>query len=101
MRNSKNLERESYDWFLWCSIKCDTHSFHWKSFATALLKRFHDKENDDPCNKFMYLKQKGNINDYTHEWEVLAIRKNKFTYEKLLKMYICGVKDYICSEIKP
>jgi len=48
----------------------------------------------------MHLKQKGNINDYTHEWEVLATRQCGFTDEQLLKIYICGLKDYICSEIK-
>jgi hypothetical protein len=31
---------------------------------------------------------------------VLATRQSGFTDEQLLKMYICGLKDYICSEIK-
>ena len=48
----------------------------------------------------MHLKQKGNINDYTYEWEVLAKRKCGFTDEKIIKMYICGLKYYIRSEIK-
>jgi hypothetical protein len=30
----------------------------------------------------------------------LATRQSGFTDEQLLKMYICGLKDYICSEIK-
>jgi hypothetical protein len=51
-------------------------------------------------NKFMHLKQKGNVNDYMHEWEVLATRQCGFTDEQLIKMYMCGLKDYICSEIK-
>jgi hypothetical protein len=80
--------------------KCDARSFHWKSFTTALLKRFHDEEDDDLYNKFVHLKQKGSVNDYTHEWEVLATRQSGFTDEQLLKMYICGLKDYIRSEIK-
>jgi hypothetical protein len=51
-------------------------------------------------NKFVHLKQKGSVNDYTHEWEVLATRQCGFTDGQLLKMYICGLKDYIRSEIK-
>jgi hypothetical protein len=47
----------------------------------------------------VHLKQKGNINDYTHKWEVLATRQCGFTDEQLIKMYICGLKDYIRSEI--
>jgi hypothetical protein len=68
--------------------------------TTALLKRFYDEEDNDLYNTFVHLKQKGSVNDYTHEWKVLATRKNGFTYERLLKTYICGLKDYICSEIK-
>jgi hypothetical protein len=35
------------------------------------------------------------MNNYTHEWEVLETRLCGFTDEKLLKMYICGLQDYI------
>jgi hypothetical protein len=67
MITSNSVEGEAYDFYLWCSRKCDSRSFHWKNFTTTLLKIFHDKENDDLYNKFIHLKQKGNINDYTHE----------------------------------
>jgi hypothetical protein len=78
MTSSNNLEGESYDWFLWWSRKCDDNSFHWKSFTTALLKRFHDKEDDDLYKKFMHLKQKRNVNDYSYECEVMKTRKSGF-----------------------
>jgi hypothetical protein len=100
MTTSNSLEGEAYDWYLLWSRKCDAHSFHWNNFITTLFKIFYDKEDDDLYNKFIHLKQKGNINNYTHEWEVLATRQCGFTDEKLIKMYICGLKDYICSEIK-
>jgi hypothetical protein len=74
MTASNSLEGEAYDWYLWWSGKCEARSFHWKNFTT-LLKRFHDEEDDDLYNKFMHLKQKGNVNNYTHEWEVLATRQ--------------------------
>jgi hypothetical protein len=74
MTTSNTLEGEAYDWYLWWSRKCDAHSFHWKNFTTTLLKRFHDKEDNDLYNKFVHLKQKGNLNDYTNEWKVLAMR---------------------------
>jgi hypothetical protein len=79
---------------------CDALSFHWKNFTTALLKRFHDKKDDDLYNKFVHIKHKGIINEYTHECEVLETRKRGFIDEQLLKMYICGLKDYIHREIK-
>jgi len=66
----------------------------------TLLKRFHDEEDDDLYNNFVHLKHKGSINDYTHEWEVIAKRQCRFTDEQLLKMYICGLKHYSRIEIK-
>jgi hypothetical protein len=74
------LEGEAYDWFLWWFEKCDIHSFHWQNFTTALLKRFHNEEEDDVYTKFARLKQKGNVNGYTHEWEVLATKQTGLSY---------------------
>jgi hypothetical protein len=93
MTTSNSLEGEAYDWYLWWSKKCDARSFNWQNFTAALLKRFHDEEDDDLYNKFMHLKQKASVNDYTHEWEVSATRQRGFTDEQLLKMYICGLKE--------
>jgi hypothetical protein len=100
MTTSNSIEGEAYDWYLWWSRKCDARSFHWKNFTTTLLKIFHDEEDEALYNKFMHLKHNENINDYTHEWEVLETRKCGFTNEKLIKMHICGLKDYIRNEIK-
>lgn len=55
----------------------------------SLLKMFYDEEEDDIYEKFVHLKQAGSVSDYTHEWEVLAIRQRGF------KMYRCGLKEYI------
>jgi hypothetical protein len=49
-----------------------------KTFTTSLLKRFHDEEEDELYTKFGHIKQKGNANDFTHEWEVLATRQIGF-----------------------
>ena len=65
MTTSNSLEGEAYDWYLWWSGKCNVRSFQWNFFVAALLKRFYDEE-DDLYNKFINLKQKGNVNDYTH-----------------------------------
>jgi len=100
MTTSNSLEGEAYDWYLWWSGKCNVCSFQWKNFVAALLKIFYDEEEDDLYNKFNHLKQKGNVNDYTHEWKVLVTRHDEFTAKQLLKMYICGLKYYIRSEVK-
>lgn len=99
MISSNNLEAEAYDWFVWWSGKCNARSFHWKPFVDALLKRLYDKEKDDVYEKFVHLKQKGSVSEYTHEWEVQATRQKGFTDEHLLKMYRCGL-EHICAELK-
>jgi len=85
---SNNLEGEAFDWLLRWSGKCDARSFYWQNFTSALLQRFEDEEEDDLYTKFVHLKQKGNINDYSHEWEVLATRQSGFLDEQLLKKVI-------------
>jgi hypothetical protein len=37
----------------------------------CVIKKVHDEEEDDLYTKFIHLKKKRNVNDYTHEWEVL------------------------------
>jgi len=100
MTASNYLEAEAYDWFLWWSNKCAIRSFNWKKFKSVFLKRFHDEEEDDVYERFIHLKQKGLVSEYIHEWEVLAIRQRGFSDEELLKMYRCGLKDYIQEELK-
>lgn len=75
MTTSNYLEVEAYDWFLWWSNKCAANSFNWENFKNVLLKKFPDEEEDDIYEKFVHLKQKGWVSEYTHEWEVLAIRQ--------------------------
>lgn len=94
------LEAEAYDWFLWWSSKCMGCLFNWKNFKNALLKRFHDEEENDVYERFVHLKQKGSMSEYTRDWEVLALRQRGFSDEELLKMYHCGLKDYIREELK-
>lgn len=65
-----------------------------------MLKRFHDKEEDDVYERFIHLKQKGTVSECIHEWEVLVVRKRGCSDEELLKTYHCGLKNYIREELK-
>jgi hypothetical protein len=46
------------------------------------------------------LQQTGTINEYTHEWEVLATRFPDLIEDQLLKLYISGLKPIICNELR-
>lgn len=52
------------------------------------LKRFYNVERDDTITRFTYLQQTWTINEYTHEWQVLATRVPNLTEDQLLKLYI-------------
>eukprot|EP00253_Pinus_taeda_P029674 PITA_29674 len=64
---STYLEAEAYDWFFLWSSKCTDCSFNWKNLKSSLLKRFHDEEEDDVYERFVHLKKKGSVSEYTHE----------------------------------
>jgi hypothetical protein len=48
-------------------------------FNDDFLKRFHDEKEDGNYTKLTYLYLTGTISDYTHEWEILAIRNHELT----------------------
>ena len=47
-----------------------------------------------------HLQQTRTVNEYTHEWEVLATRFPNLMNDQLLKLNILGLKSIICSELK-
>ena len=71
-----------------------------KMFIEYLLKRFHNDEEDDTYTRFVHLYQKGEANEYTPEWEVLANKFHDLTNDQLMKMYISKLKTIIRSELR-
>jgi hypothetical protein len=48
----------------------------------------------------MRLQQKGNVDDFTREWETLATRVPGYQQERLVQSYITGLKPHIQNELK-
>jgi hypothetical protein len=46
------------------------------------------------------MSNKGQLTEYTHEWEVLVTRFHDLTDDQLLKLYISGLKPIICNELR-
>lgn len=95
--SSLYLESGAYDWFMWWLQKTSGLSVNSKMFTKNLFKRFHNDEEDNIFNKFAHLCQIRTVNEYTHEWQVLATRVFGLIEEHLLKMYIAGLKPNICK----
>ena len=62
-----------------------------------LSKRFHDDKQDDNFTRFVHLQQIETMNEYTHEWEVLATSFPDLINDQLLRLYILGLKPIIHS----
>jgi len=49
-----------------------THSINWNKFKNALFKRFQGLKEEKLFLGFISRQQKGDVDEYTQEWETLA-----------------------------
>jgi hypothetical protein len=75
------------------------YAISWTKFKDDFLK-------DSKVSKkrifteLMRLQQKGNVDDFTREWETLATRVLGLSTECLVQSYITGLKPHIQNELK-
>ena len=50
--------------------------------------------------KITRLQQKGDMEEYTYEWEALAMRVPELTNVQRLQTYVSGLKPYIREELE-
>jgi hypothetical protein len=50
--------------------------------------------------KITKIKQKGDIDEYTHEWEALATRVPELSEDQLLQTYVHGLTPYLREELQ-
>jgi hypothetical protein len=82
---SMYLEGNVYNWYLWW--KGRTQSYNWNSFKNVFF------------SKLTRLQQKGNVDEFTHQWESLATRVFGLSDDQLLHSYIGGLKSHIQDEL--
>jgi hypothetical protein len=54
--------------------KKSRYSINWNKFKDEFFKRFQGIKEEYFFTELTKLQQKGNVNDFTHEWESLATR---------------------------
>ena len=69
-------------------------------FKNDLFKRFKDLKEKYFFTKLTRLRQKGDIDEYTYEWEALATRVPELTKSQRLQTYVYGLKPYIRDELE-
>ena len=67
------LEGNTYNWYMWWKTTTRVCSFSWNNFKNDLLERFQGVIEKEFFAKITRLQQKGSVDEYTCEWEALAI----------------------------
>ena len=97
MYASMQLEGTAYNWYMWW--KKSVRGTSWDLFNDDFFKRFHGIKDEDFFTELMRLRQKGNVDEYTQEWETLATRVPGISNMRLVKSYVTGLKPYIQNEL--
>ena len=66
------MEGEAYNWYMWWNKT--TLAISWRKFKDAFFKRFQGIKEENFFSTFIKLRQKGDVDEYTREWETLATR---------------------------
>ena len=76
-----------------------TLSISWRKFKDAFFKRFQGIKEENVFSTFIKLGQKGDVDEYTREWETLATRVPGLSESCLIQSYILGLKIHIQEEL--
>ena len=64
------MEGEEYNWYMWW--KNMTLAISWKKLKNAFFKRFQGIKEEEFFSTLTRLQQKGDVDEYTREWETLT-----------------------------
>lgn len=77
-----------------------THAISWKKFKNAFFKRFQGVKEEDFFEELTRLQEKGDVDEYTREWENLATRVPGLSETRLIQSYITRLKPHLQVELK-
>jgi hypothetical protein len=95
---SMQLEGNAYNWYMWW--KKTGYAISWTKFKNDFFKRFQGIKEEEFFTELMRLQQKGDVDEFTREWETLATRVPGVSKQRLVQSYITGLKPHIQSELK-
>jgi len=84
------MEGKAYNWYMWW--KKTTIAISWRNFKDAFFKRFQGVKEEEFFSALIRLRQKGNVEKYTREWETLATQVPGLSESRLIQSYISGLK---------
>ena len=70
---SMQLEGQAYNWCMCWKKTTNICAYSWNTFNNDFFKQFEDVT-EDFFSKITRIKQKGDVEEYTYEWEALAMR---------------------------
>ena len=92
------MEGEAYNWYMWW--KKTTLAISWRKFKDVFFKIFQGIKEEELFSTLIKLRQKGNVDEYTREWETLATRVPGLSESRLVQSFISGLKTHIKVELE-
>ena len=92
------MEGHTYNWYLWW--RRDNFTYTWNLFKNSFFNSFQGIKEDEFFSKLTRLQQVGNVEELTHQWELLSTQVFGFSDKKRLKTYLGGLKPYLQKELK-
>jgi len=94
------LEGNAYNWYMSWKLITNVQSYSWDRFKNDFFKRFQNINEKDFFAKITRIQQKGDVEEFTYEWEALATRVPELTDDQRLQTYMSGLKPYIRDELE-
>ena len=92
---SMKLKGQVYNWYMWWKKTTKICAYSWGTFKNEFFKRFEDVTEKDFLTKITRLQQKGDMEEYTYEWEALVTWVPELTDVHHLQTYASSIKPYI------
>jgi hypothetical protein len=69
-------------------VEKNGYTISWTKFKDDFFKRFQGIKEEEFFTELMRLQQKGNVDDFTRDWETLATRVPGLSTKRLVQSYI-------------
>ncbi|XP_017428812.2 uncharacterized protein LOC108336878 [Vigna angularis] len=73
----------------------------WKSFKEALTRRFGGQNRGNFFEKLAVVRQRGGVDEYIQEFEVLVAQATEVTEDQLLGYFFAGLQERLRNTVRP
>lgn len=97
---SLHMDTEPFQWYQWMKKKWGGLSYRWDNFMDDIIAQYDNVWEADYFSQLTKIRQIGSMMDYTLKHQKLVTRVDGLDAEKMLELYIGGLKDEIWHELQ-